>query len=75
MIKFLEVAHQFPIARNQVFQIASFQMCPHWTTKQNVTAEKYPVSSIQKANMIRSLAGRVNYFQIPATKIDPITIP
>jgi hypothetical protein len=43
--------------------------------KQNVTTEKYSVSPIQKANMIRRLAWRVNHFQIPAAKIEPVTIP
>ena len=74
MIKFLEIAHQSPIARKQVFQTAAFQMRPHRTMKQNVTAEKYPVNPIQKANVINRLAWRVNHFQIPATKIKPVTI-
>jgi hypothetical protein len=75
MIKFREITHQSPVARKQVFQTAAFQMRPHRTMKQNVTTEKYSVSPIQKTNMIRRLAGRVNHFQIPAAKIDPVTIP
>jgi hypothetical protein len=43
--------------------------------KQNVTTEKYPVSPSQKADMIHRLARRVNHFQLPTAKIEPVTIP
>src|SRR5258708_5766362 len=74
MIKFLEITHQSAVARYQVFQTATFQMRPHRTMKQNVTTEKYSASPIEKANMVRRLAGREDHFQIPATKIHSRTI-
>ncbi len=58
-----------------LWNLVECEMRPHRTMKQNVTTEKYSVSPIQKANMIRSLAGRVNHFQIPAAQIEPVTIP
>jgi len=75
MIKLFEVTHQSPVADKQVLQTATFQMRPHRAMKQNVATEEYPVGSIQKGNMIGRLAGRVNHFQIPAAKLEPITIP
>jgi len=40
--------------------------------QQDVTAEKYPINSIQKTDMIGCFARRGDNKQIPITKIDSI---
>lgn len=42
--------------------------------KQDVATEEYPVGSVQQADVIVSLARRVDYLQFPVSKMDSVTI-
>ena len=73
MIEFVKENHQFPVAGDQVCQATAFQVRPHRTVKQNVAAEEYPVGPIQKADVVRGLARRINDFQVGASQVERVT--
>ena len=73
MIEFIEESHEFPVAGDQVCQTTAFQVSPHRAAKQNVAAEEYPVGPIQKADVVRGLARRMNDFQVCASQVERVT--
>ena len=72
MVEFIEEGHEFAIAGDEILQAAAFEMCPHRTSQQDVTAEEYAVSPIEKAYVIWRFAGCMDDLELPTAKIDPV---